>query len=374
MARHLDALFIEGFKSIRSLPPAEAAGSAREFALKNVNLLIGPNGAGKSNFVLFFRMLRAMAEEGLARFVTEHGGQDSFFFGGPKETPEINARLRFGEDEYAFSLAPTASEKLMIAAESVAQPSGEWRSAGGDVESRLKKLRNGTPSDASDPVIRIHEAISSWTAYHFHDTALTAGMRREHSAWNYRELAPDASNIAPFLLRLREKHPDDYAAILETVRLVAPFLDDFLLEPDERGNDRIVRLEWRQKGSSFPFQPWQLSDGTLRFICLAAALLQPNPPSTIIIDEPELGLHPFALDVLAGVIRDAADRAQIIVSTQSAQLLNHFKPEEIVVVDREKGGSCFRRLEADALSMWTGEYSLGELWQKNVFDGGPSHE
>ncbi len=84
--------------------------------------------------------------------------------------------------------------------------------------------------------------------------------------------------------------------------------------------------------------------------------------------------HPFALDVLAGVIRDAADRAQIIVSTQSAQLLNHFEPEEIVVVDREKGGSRFRRLEADALSMWTGEYSLGELWQKNIFDGGPSHE
>ncbi len=374
MARHLDAIFIEGFKSIRSLPSAVTVDSAREFALRNVNLLIGANGAGKSNFILFFRMLRAMAEEGLARFVTEHGGQDSFFYGGPKETPEINARLRFGEDQYSLSLAPTASEKLMIATESVVHASGEWRSAGGHVESRLKTLRNAMPSGTFDPMASIHEAISSWTAYHFHDTALTAGMRREQSAWNYRELAPDASNIASFLLRLREKCPDDYMVIMETVRLVAPFLDDFLLEPDERGDDRIVRLEWRQKGSSFIFQPWQLSDGTLRFVCLAAALLQPNPPSIIIIDEPELGLHPFALDVLAGTIRDAADRAQIIVSTQSAQLLNHFEPEEIVVVDREKGSSRFRRLDADALSMWMGEYSLGELWQKNIFDGGPSHE
>ncbi|MFA7013683.1 MAG: AAA family ATPase, partial [Desulfobacterales bacterium] len=126
--------------------------------------------------------------------------------------------------------------------------------------------------------------------------------------------------------------------------------------------------------SSFPFQPWQLSDGTIRFICLAAALLQPSPPATVVIDEPELGLHPFALDVLAGLFRDASERTQLVVSTQSAGLLNHFEPDDVIVVDRELGASRFRRLDASSLAAWLEDFSLGELWQKNVFDGGPSHE
>ena len=135
-----------------------------------------------------------------------------------------------------------------------------------------------------------------------------------------------------------------------------------------------MRLEWRQKGSSYPFQPWQLSDGTIRFICLATALLQPEPPSTIVIDEPELGLHPFALEVLAGLFHEASERTQLIVSTQSATLLNHFEPEEVIVVDRKDGASDFRRLDKAALCEWTKDFALGELWQKNVIDGGPAHE
>lgn len=146
------------------------------------------------------------------------------------------------------------------------------------------------------------------------------------------------------------------------------------MESEDQGGNEVVRLEWNQKGSSYPYQPWQLSDGTIRFICLATALLQPAPPSTIVIDEPKLGLHPFALDVLAGVMRDAAERTQLIVSTQSASLLNHFEPEEVIVVDRDEGVSRFRRLEAAPLAEWLKDFSLGELWQKNVFDGGPSHE
>jgi len=175
-----------------------------------------------------------------------------------------------------------------------------------------------------------------------------------------------------FLLRLQDKHADAYQQIRETIQLVSPFFDDFLLEPEEQGNDQVVRLEWRQKGSRFPFQPWHFSDGTLRFICLATALLQPEPPSTMLVDEPELGLHPFALDALAGLFREAAHRGQLIISTQSAALLNHFEPNETIVVDREKGASRFRRLDAVSLAGWLKDFSLGELWQKNVLDGGPS--
>jgi predicted ATPase len=199
-------------------------------------------------------------------------------------------------------------------------------------------------------------------------------MRRDQSVRDWRELNPDASNIAAFLLRLKIKYPQSYLNIRETIQLIAPFLDDFLLEPENKGENEVVRLEWRQKGSSFPFQPYQLSDGTIRFICLATALLQPDPPSTIVIDEPELGLHPFALEVLAGLFRDASERTQLIISTQSATLLNQFDPDEVIVVDRVDGASRFQRLDAESLLEWTKDYALGELWQKNVFEGGPSHE
>lgn len=365
----LDRLTITGFKSIREL---------KDFELKNLNILIGVNGAGKSNFVSFFRMLRAMAEEGLATFVTESGGADGFFFRGPKETPVIDAHLEFGQNGYRFTLVPTASVKLMVKKESTLfTGSRGWQHhGGGGFESQLKRWK-GKPSKRGPypgPESYVNEAVSSWLVYHFHDTSATAGMRRDHSVRDWRELHPDAANIAPFLLRLKRKNTEHYERIRETVQIIAPFLDDFLLEPETQGENEMVRLEWRQKGTAYPFQPWQLSDGTIRFICLTTALLQPFPPSTVVIDEPELGLHPFALDVLAGVIRDAAERTQLVISTQSATLLNHFDPHEVIVVDREKGASRFRRLDAESLTEWLKAFSLGELWQKNVFDGGPGYE
>jgi predicted ATPase len=163
--------------------------------------------------------------------------------------------------------------------------------------------------------------------------------------------------------------------IVETVRLAAPFFGDFKLRPKKSNGDEVVELEWEQKDSDYPFHASQLSDGTLRFIALTTALLQPSPPSTVLIGEPELGLHPQALDVLANLILQARTRTQLIVSTQSAALLNAFEPEQIVVIDREEGESRFRRLKADDLREWLGQdYTLGDLWQKNVYGGGISHE
>ncbi len=369
MGQPLNRLSLSGFKSIRSL---------EDFELKKLNILVGANGAGKSNLVSFFRMLRAMSEEGMANFVTENGGADGFLFNGPKETPQIAAHLKFGQNEYKFALAPTASVQLMVRTESTLWTgAGGWKTWGnGALESQLKRWKDKESNWGSylSAEAHVYAAVSSWLVYHFHDTSTTAAMRRDQSLRDWRELNPDASNIAAFLFRLKTRHAEYYLKIREAIQLIAPFLDDFLLEPETKGENEVVRLEWRQKGSSFPFQPWQLSDGTIRFICLATALLQPNPPSTIVIDEPELGLHPFALDVLAGLIRDASDRTQLILSTQSATLLNHFDPDEVVVVDRVDGASRFRRLDAESLSEWTKDFALGELWQKNVFDGGPSRE
>jgi predicted ATPase len=156
--------------------------------------------------------------------------------------------------------------------------------------------------------------------------------------------------------------------------MIAPFLDDFLLQPEEKGGQELVRLEWFQKGSDFPFQPNQLSDGTIRFICLATALLQPDPPATILIDEPELGLHPYAITLLADLVQSATERTQVVLSTQSPALLDRFDAEDVIVVSREQGMSVFKRLDPSSLKEWLEEYSVGELWQKNVVDGAPTHE
>ena len=128
-------------------------------------------------------------------------------------------------------------------------------------------------------------------------------------------------------------------------------------------------LEWKQRGSDYPSSPYQMSDGSLRFICLATALLQPEPPSTILLDEPELGLHPHALALLAGLIQKASSRTQVIVSTQSARLIDYFTPEDIIVVEHENDESTFRRLPLDELKQWRDDYSIGELWEMNLLEG-----
>jgi len=367
MGEPLKKLTLKGFKSIESLV---------DFELRPLNVLIGANGSGKSNFVDFFRMLRAMADESLQSFVTEHGGADGFFYLGPKHTSRISARLEFGRNAYEFELSATASGRMMVRSEDIHwkdRPTGFRAQSGiggpGRPESWLRTFKDEEPDGRA-----VCDAVANRTVYHFHDTSLLAGMRRDHSVRDRAALRPDASNIAAFLLHLREKERANYDLIRDAVRMIAPFFDDFLLEPETKGPEEKVRLEWRQKGSDFPFQAYQLSDGTIRFICLASALLQPNLPATVVIDEPELGLHPFAINLLGSLIQSAAERTQVIVSTQSPALLDQFKPEDVVVVNREQGRSTFARLNADELREWLAEYSLAELWQKDVLRGGPAGE
>jgi predicted ATPase len=366
MGDAITSLTIKGFKSIRSM---------EDFKLGSLNVLIGANGAGKSNFVSFFSLLNSLVNQELQLAVARHGGADAHLFLGPKITKEIVAKLYFGRNGYEFTLVPTSNNRLIFGDE-VAYFAGDYgesrRSLGkGHDEARLREAEEG-PRGSVPSYLRA--SLSSWTVYHFHDTSETAGVRRPGTTRDHERFRPDASNLAAFLLRLQECHARKYDLIRDTVRLVAPFFDDFKLRPQPNGADTMVQLEWTQKGSDYPFHPSQLSDGTLRFVCLATALLQPSPPTTMVFDEPELGLHPYALGVLAGLLRQASERTQVIVSTQSAPLLDHFDVDQTIVVDRRDGASAFHRLEAAALSEWLNDYSLGELWQKNVFEGGPANE
>jgi predicted ATPase len=371
MSRSLDQITIQGFKSIREL---------KDFKLGKLNVLIGANGAGKSNLVDFFRMLRAMADGRFEKFIADGGGADGFFFNGPKETKQIRPHMKFGSNEFRFTLESTVASQMIISTEEVLYTGGrydsDWhRYAGVQKESRLPSWKNRKSNwgDYLSAEAHVYDSVSSWMVYHFHDTSRTAPMRRDCSARDFRELSADAGNVAAFLFKMKEQQGARYQRIRQTVQLIAPFFDDFLLEPETKGENEVVRLEWRQKSSTFPFQPWQLSDGTIRFICLATALLQPSPPSTIVIDEPELGLHPVALVALAALIHEASLRTQLIISTQSASLLDHFEAEQVVVVERSEGASIFRRLEAADLEQWIADFSVGDLVRKNIIETGPRH-
>jgi predicted ATPase len=368
MGRPIDRITLNGFKSIANL---------ENFSLAKVNVLIGANGAGKSNFVDFFRMLRSFADESFQQFVIDSGGGDGFLFLGPKVTSAISCRIEFGFNAYEFTLRPTVAGSLQIAEEKVEYSHQSKHIGTGSLESALKKRKDDASKLYADyPGVAhyVYESVSSWTVYHFHDTSPLSPMRRDQSVRDDARFRHDASNLAAFLFNLKENEESSYQLIRDTVRLIAPFFDDFLLRPRNRGGTEVIRLEWQQKGSDFPFQPHQLSDGTIRFVCLATALMQPRLPATIVIDEPELGLHPFAISMLADLIQSAAERTQVIISTQSVTLLDYFQPEHIIAVNRDKGRSTFNRLDADQLKEWLDDYSVGELWQKNVVRGGPTHE
>ncbi len=378
MGRQIDKITLRGFKSIKDL---------QDFPLKSLNILIGANGAGKSNFIDFFRLLRAIIDNNLTGFVKEHGGSDGFFFLGPKYTRRISARLEFGQHVWQFNLVPTSSAELMFEGLQIDYAGGS--EAGGATYSASERVREpffmgpyDWESESGKFLIRvldamdlnISEVVRSWVVYHFHDTSMLALMRRPGSVRDNEYLRSDAGNLAAFLLMLRDAHPVTYEKIRDTIRLANPFLEDFKLRPQPSKGDVQIQLEWTQKGSDYPFNASQLSDGTLRFIALTTALLQPKPPITILLDEPELGLHPYALNLLAGLLKKAATKTQVIVSTQSAPLLDNFEAEDVIVVERENGASTFKRQSSGELVEWLKNYSLGELWQKNVIGGRPSDD
>jgi len=373
MGQYIDKLTIKGFKSIQNLV---------DFELSNLNVLIGGNGAGKSNFIDFFRMLRAMMElpdlgiPNLQAYIADGGGSDDFLFNGPQVTEQIEVKIWFGPNAYTFKLVPTANETFIINDEQRLYTGGEagwwWLGSGSTKPCLLQDKETRGAAGGRSASAYIYDAIASWKIYHFHDTGKLAPMRRSERADDNRYLRFNAGNIAPFLLELKrdEDCVDVYNQIVETIRLVTPFFDDFILEPNR--NEK-VKLLWHQKGSDYPLTPYHLSDGTLRFICLTTALLQPEPPSTIIIDEPELGLHPYAIGILAELMRATSQKTQLIVSTQSPALVDCFQPEDIVVINRAKGASVFKRLDNHELASWLEDYSLGDLWRKNVISGGPEY-
>ncbi len=364
MAKKLDKISIYGFKSFESL---------EGFKLHDLNVLIGANGAGKSNVVEFFRLLRELVQQRLQKYIKKFGPADGYFFNGVQYTKQITADLAFGDNRYIFSLEPTAEGDILIGEEQT-QYTGDgslFTLAEGRLESVLKDCKDDPGFTARlGTNWYVWNSVSSWQVYHFHDTSMTAGMRRDSGVEQTKRLDPYGENLAAFLYGLREKHPETYQVIRRTMQRMAPFFDDFELTVRKNKTEDQVRLTWRQKDKDYIFSPGHLSDGTIRFLCLITALLQPCPPSTIIIDEPELGLHPEALVILAGLVRSASSRMQIIICTQAPIFLSEFEPEQVITVDQIEGATRLTRLDSKELAEWLQEFSLGELWLKGNVGGG----
>jgi len=385
----LKSITIQGFKSFRNL---------EKFDLGPINVLIGGNGAGKSNFIDFFKMLRAMhglevaelktTTPTLGAFLINRGGLLNCLYACTPPAQEMSGELSFDSNGYSFKVGLTAAGGHIINGEAFyCDPSAtsssypkKW-TTGGYTESSLRNLAETSTKSIRE--VYIFDAIKSWQIYQFHDTSQFAPMRQPSKAYDRASLRFDASNLAAFLYHLktdlmpRLPRKDNYSAyqeIVQTIQMIAPYFEDFVLQPYKEGDEEKIKLEWKQKGSLLNMQPYHLSDGTLRFICLATVLLQPCPPELLIIDEPELGLHPEAIEVLAELIRLHSKETQFIFATQSPTFTDFFQPEDIVTVNRVNGETKLEHLDLPSLRQWLTEYSVGQLWQKNVIAGGPRHE
>lgn len=351
----LDSITIRGYKSITSIENLE---------LRPINVLIGANGSGKSNFVGAFSFLREIAFGGMGGAILNAGGAHRVLHFGRTRAEEIEFALSFRENamRYEIRLRPNEVDQLFPAEERIYEDG-----------SMSRLTRKDWPAEAgiSDPQAggvakKVSEWIASWRLYRSILSPERWTARLDENAF----LRPDGKNLGAFLYYLREKHEHSYRLIERTVQMVVPFFGQFRLEPSKLQPD-YIRLEWQHRGSDENFDAASLSDGTYRFIVLTTLLLQPKEemPLTILIDEPEAGLHPQAIQLLGSMIRQASHDTQLIVSTQSSQLIDGFEPEDVLVVEHHGGATSLKRLASHSLSAWLDDYSLGELWQKNQFGG-----
>jgi predicted ATPase len=361
----LTSLVLKGFKTFEELT----------FQPRALNVLIGANGVGKSNLISFFRMMAWLSAGNLQHHLGAVGAH-RLLHDGPRKTPEMEAELTFetdrGENQYAFRLSFGAGDTLFFADERfrfsdrATGSKAPWRELGaGHREAALIHV-----ADQGDMTARaIRGLLQRCVVHQFHDTSATSRMRQKWRVTDGRYLKEDAGNLAPFLLRLRDESPLAYSKVLAILRQSVPFFDDFELDSS---NGQML-LGWREIGSDVVFDAAQASDGMLRTFALVALLGQPPErfPSILLLDEPELGLHPHAISLIGGMLKSASAATQIVLATQSAVLVDQFEPEDVVVVERQGRSSALSRLEPEPLAGWLEQYSLGELWQKNLFGGRP---
>ena len=366
----IKSLEIKGYKSISSDYPLT-------LNLDNINIFLGANGAGKSNIISFFKMLSFMMSGRFEEYVARAGSNQTILHFGSKKTPSISAKLRFENsksyDEYEFALTTATPNRLIIKDETIT-----WGRKANELKPQTIQLKsNFTESglvDTKDKTALIIRNIldRGCKVYQFHDSSNEGPLRQASPVNSANYLQAEGNNLASFLYLLKQNYPIEYKRIVSHVKLVVPQFRDFYLEPQ----NNYISLNWVDTSlNDYVFNSHQLSDGSIRFIALATLLLQPDKtmPNVIIIDEPELGLHPYAIELLAEIIKDASLHAQIIIATQSPALIDNFDVDNITVIERneDKGCTIANKLNSEELQDWLEEYSNSELWNKNVIGGRP---
>jgi predicted ATPase len=364
---HLSRLQIEGFKSIQKL----------DLEMRPINILIGANGAGKSNLISLFTFLRNLSEGKLQNYVEKNGFANAFFYFGSKQTPSIKIGVDVGDNGYHVEFEHGVFDDTLVFKTEYCTFVGSsklYHVKSSRGESGLLPDRHATSPPVRDYTRKYMEECR---VYHFHDTGATAGFKQASDGYSGDYLYSNASNIATFLYRLKNSKEisfiKSYQAIVEAIKTVSPYFHDFFLEPRGSEGEEKVLLKWIHRDQDDPFSAQQLSDGTARFICMATLFLQPKDlrPELIILDEPELGLHPAALEVLADIIKSISKETQVICSTQSVTFANHFTAQDFIVVDQHQGASDFKRVDEDQLKQWLDDYAMGEIWSKNLIGGRP---
>jgi len=328
----LSCLSVSGFKSLEKI----------KFGFRTINALIGANGAGKSNLIDALRMLVHMMDASgqLRGFVGINGGASRLLHFGAKVTQRIEFELDLRSAtsarvlRYRAKLALAKDETLIFESEECRldeqdhPESVRWDQLRGDSlgsghsESRL----NRTATEKSQAILKIIRGIR---IFQFRDTSYTSALRLNSDFHDTRFVREFGGQLPTVLKRIKQQDGRRYDLICGFIRMIYPTFHAFEFLPV---GETAIRLGWRERMSDYVFDVSQASDGTLRFFALATILLS-DPvelPSILVIDEPELGLHPSALAVLADMIRIAAAHCQIILATQSPLLIDQFELGDIV--------------------------------------------
>jgi predicted ATPase len=213
--------------------------------------------------------------------------------------------------------------------------------------------------------------LQEWRLYKDIDVGPDAPIRQPALIRPSVILSENGSNLASVLNSIQQQHPATWKDIEELLETVYPQFHSITFPPE--GGDGKVVLRWweRPYEKQAGFSANLLSDGTLKFLCLIAILKSPNPSPLICIDEPELGLHPDWVKVVAELLQSASERTQVIVTTHSPQLVSKLRPEQLVVSEKEDGRSLLRPLSGENLEKWLKEFTLGDLWTAGHFGGRP---
>ena len=347
----MDSIEIKGYKSIKHI----------ELRLLPINIFIGANGAGKSNILSFFEFIDHLYNQKLQDYVGRRGGIRKFLFNGNDFVDAISAKIAFDDkiNSYSFEITPSANS-FVFAKEELRYNSVQVEFTDFSKEACIKHhdwFRAGY----------IQKKITDLRKYHFHDTGVKSPFNQASKVGKDSiELYDKGENLAAFLYSIQQDNIKVYNRIIKTIQSIIPHFSNFVLKPDNENN---VTLYWQDKYSKYNYDITDFSDGSIRFIALTVLFLQPTPPRTIIIDEPELGLHPFAIAKLAGLINSvASNNCQVIIATQSAELIAHFEPKDVVAVDNVNGETKITRLDNELYKGWLEEYTLDELWKRNIIN------